>query len=30
MKYKYKPRVIDGEPVEVPGVRTIIRFELEK
>jgi protein TonB len=30
LKYKYKPRVIDGEPVEVPGVRTIIRFELEK
>ena len=29
LKYKYKPRVIDGEPVEVPGVRTIIRFELE-
>lgn len=30
LKYKYKPRVIDGDPVEVPGVRTIIRFELEK
>lgn len=30
LKYKYKPRVIDGEPVEVPGVRTIIRFELEQ
>ncbi len=29
LKYKYKPRVINGEPVEVPGVRTIIRFELE-
>lgn len=29
LKYKYKPRVIDGEPVEVPGVQTIIRFELE-
>ncbi|WP_428096841.1 energy transducer TonB [Candidatus Rariloculus sp.] len=29
LKYKYRPRVIDGEPVEVPGVRTIIRFELE-
>ncbi len=28
-KYKYKPRVINGEAVEVPGVRTIIRFELE-
>lgn len=30
LKYKYKPRVIDGEPVEVPGVQTIIRFELEE
>jgi protein TonB len=30
LKYKYKPRVIDGEAVEVPGVRTIIRFELEQ
>lgn len=29
LKYKYKPRVINGEPVEVLGVRTIIRFELE-
>ena len=29
-KYKYKPRVINGEAVEVPGVRTIIRFELEQ
>jgi len=28
-KYKYKPRVINGEPVEVPGVQTIIRFELD-
>lgn len=28
-KYKYKPRVINGEAVEVPGVQTIIRFELE-
>lgn len=25
-KYKYKPRVINGEAVEVPGVRTIIYF----
>ena len=30
LKYKYKPRVIDGEPVEVPGVRTKITFILEK
>jgi protein TonB len=30
LKYKYKPRVIDGEPVEVPGVRTKITFVLEE
>jgi len=29
-KFKYKPRVIDGEPVEVPGVRNKITFILEK
>lgn len=28
-KYKYKPRVVDGVPIEVPGVRTIIKFRLE-
>ncbi len=28
-KYKYKPRIIDGTPVEVPGVTTKIIFELE-
>lgn len=28
-KYKYKPRVINGEAVEVPGVRTKITFQLE-
>jgi len=28
-KYKYKPRVIDGTPVEVAGVTTRIIFELE-
>lgn len=27
-KYKYKPRVINGEAVEVPGVKTRINFEL--
>lgn len=27
-RYKYKPRVINGEPVEVPGVRTKISFKL--
>ena len=28
-KYKYKPRVVDGEPVEVPGVVNQITFEVE-
>ena len=28
-RYKYKPRVVNGEPIEVPGVRTQISFELE-
>ena len=27
-KYKYKPRVINGTPVEVPGVKTRITFDL--
>ncbi len=30
LRYKYKPRVIDGEPIEVHGVKTKITFELEK
>ncbi len=30
LKFKYKPRVVDGQPVDVPGVETRIRFELEK
>lgn len=29
-KFKYKPKVENGQPVAVPGVRNIIRFELEK
>jgi protein TonB len=29
-KFKYKPKVINGEPVDVAGVRNIIRFEMEK
>lgn len=28
LRYKYKPRVIDGEATEVPGVRTRIKFRL--
>lgn len=30
LKFKYKPRVVDGVPVEVAGVTTRIRFELEE
>lgn len=30
LKYKYKPRVVDGEPIEVPGVKTKISFNLAK
>jgi protein TonB len=29
LKFKYKPRVVDGVPVEVPGVKTRITFMLE-
>jgi protein TonB len=29
-KFKYKPRVVDGEPIEVPGVRNRITFALDK
>ena len=29
LKFKYKPRVVDGEPVEVVGVKTRITFQLE-
>ena len=28
LKYKYKPRVVDGVPQDVPGVRTKITFQL--
>ena len=30
LKFKYKPRVIDGQAVEVPGVRNKFTYELEK
>jgi len=30
LKFKYKPRVVDGVPVEVPGVKTRISFQLEE
>jgi periplasmic protein TonB len=29
-KFKYKPRVVDGQPIEVPGVRNKITFEIEE
>ena len=29
LKFKYKPRIINGQAVEVPGVRNIITFKLE-
>ncbi len=29
-KFKYKPRVIDGEAIEVPGVRNRFTFEMAK
>jgi len=29
MKFKYKPRVINGEPVEVSGVQHVITYQLE-
>lgn len=29
-KFKYKPRVIDGQPIEVPGVQNKITFEIEE
>ena len=28
-KFKYKPRVVDGEAIEVPGVQNKITFEIE-
>lgn len=30
LKFKYKPRVVDGQPVEVPGVKTRITFKIEE
>ena len=29
MKFKYKPRVINGQPIEVPGVQHVITYKLE-
>jgi len=30
LKFKYKPRVVDGIPVDVPGVKTRITFKIEE
>lgn len=30
LKFKYKPRVVDGQPVEVPNVKTRISFQIEE
>jgi protein TonB len=29
LKFKYKPRVVDGVPIDVPGVKTRITFQIE-
>lgn len=29
LKFKYKPKVVDGEPIDVAGVRNRITFEME-
>mgnify|MGYP001231840470 CR=1 FL=1 len=29
-KFKYKPRVVDGEPIAVAGVQNMITFEIEE
>lgn len=29
LKFKYKPRVVDGEPIDVPGVQHLITYKLE-
>lgn len=29
LKFRYKPRVLNGQPVDVRGVRNVIRFELD-
>ncbi|MFZ8915632.1 MAG: energy transducer TonB, partial [Pseudomonadales bacterium] len=28
LKFKYKPKVVNGEPIDVAGVRNLITFEL--
>src|SRR5690606_14553960 len=29
-RFKYRPKVLDGEPIEVPGIRNRFVFELAK
>ncbi len=29
LKFKYKPRMVDGQPVELPGVQNMITFRIE-
>ncbi len=29
-KFKYKPRIVDGQPIEVPGVQNKITFAIEE
>ena len=28
-KYRYLPRIVDGKPIEVPGVKTRITFDIQ-
>nr|MEE4268831.1 TonB family protein [Candidatus Krumholzibacteria bacterium] len=30
LKFKYRPRVVNGEPIEVHGVRNLFKYELER
>lgn len=30
LRFKYKPRIVDGEPIEVAGVQNKISFEIEE
>ncbi len=30
LKFKYKPKVVDGQPLDVPGVRNKITFQIER
>ncbi|MCG8533675.1 MAG: energy transducer TonB, partial [Pseudomonadales bacterium] len=29
LKFKYKPRIVDGEPVDVAGVQNKLTFQIE-